>query len=87
MPGRSASATWSRSAGEASTAYGAQATPARANAAFSAARSWQIATASAPGATGRLRARVASASAGTFSNSVVSAAEISASRARPAASR
>ena len=39
------------------TAYGAQGTPQRTKCAFSAARSWQIATASAPGATGRVRAQ------------------------------
>ena len=56
-------------------ACGAQATPLRTNAAFSSPRSWQIATAAAAGATGRRRARASSAAAGTFSNSVVIAAQ------------
>ena len=57
----------------ASTACGAQATPALAKWAFSSARSWHTATASAAGATVRVRASCCSTRAGTFSNSVLMA--------------
>ena len=57
MPGSSVGIDGVRAAHRVSiTACGAHGTPQRANCAFSAARSWQIATASAPGATGRVRA-------------------------------
>jgi hypothetical protein len=68
-------------------AWGAQGTPQRVKCAFSRARSCAIATASAPGATGRCAAKVLSAWAGTFSNSVVMAAHSCASRPSPSLSR
>ena len=81
------SATRSTSRAVAIDACGAQATSLRANAAFSAARSWHTETAAADGATGRRCASVASAAADTFSNSVVIAAQRSASRVERAADR
>ena len=87
MPGRSASATRSTSRAVEIDACGAQATPLRANAAFSALRSWHTDTAAADGATGRRCASVASAAAGTFSNSVVIAAQRSPRRSSASGSR
>jgi len=69
------------------TACGAQGTPADSKCAFSTARSWQTATEAAAGATTRMPASVASATAGTFSNSVVMASQSRASWARPTGSR
>ena len=60
---------------------------ASADAAFSALRSWHTATAAADGATGRRCASVASAAAGTFSNSVVIAAQRSPKRSSASGSR
>ena len=69
------------------TACGAQGTPLRTNCAFSSARSWQTATAVGGRRHRAVRASVRSAAAGTFSNSVVIAAQRCISCARPCSSR
>ena len=86
MPGSNAASMPASCDAESISACGAQGTPQRTKCAFSVARSWHTATAAAPGATGREAASVASALAGTFSNSVVMAALHRASSASPAAS-
>jgi hypothetical protein len=69
------------------TANGATAKPPPARNVFSLIRSCAIATLAAPGATRSSRARNSSAAAGTFSNSVVAAAQVSRSVASAAGSR
>ena len=76
MPGSSAGAAAEpASAADSTTRCGAQGTPACTKQRFSSARCWQTATASAGGATGSAAANSRSAPAGTFSNSVVTAAQ------------
>ncbi len=87
MPGSKSSDTDCNSWAVVTTACGAHGTPLSRKCAFSMARSWQMATASALGATGRWEPKVTRAAAGTFSNSVVMAELRCISCARPCSSR
>ena len=83
-PARPCSAA--RSCADSNRAWGTQGTPQAEKCAFSNARCWQVATASAAGATGRRAANQRSACAGTFSNSVVTASQMRAISASAASS-
>jgi hypothetical protein len=87
IPGSKSSPTAASCAGVSITACGATGTPQRTKWAFSAARSCAIATDSDAGATGRCAPKVTKAGAGTFSNSVVMAAQRCISCARPCSSK
>ena len=77
MPGSSASAAGAVvSAADSTRACGAHGTPACKKQRFSSARCWHTCTAAGGGDTGSESASALSVAAGTFSNSVVTAAQI-----------
>ena len=87
MPGNNASGAPSRSSGDSITACGTTAMPHDAMKRFSAMRSCATATLSAAGVVKQCSARNARLCAGTFSNSVVTAAHCSARFSSAGASR
>src|SRR3989344_9400637 len=83
MPGNRSEETAASCSAVSITAYGAQGTPQATKWAFSRALSCATDTALAAGDTGRCAASAASAAAGTFSNSVVTASDRRGRSARP----